>query len=137
MRHLMLCSLSILLAGCALLPRHDPAQAWVELDSAEHQQLQAWQVDEHTLDDDRFFQVSPGLHTLQVRFQFEVAPGNIGPQSAARARTCLLTLTYADFLAGESYRLQASSLGFRPRVQLYNAHGQQLAHGREERCGEV
>lgn len=137
MRRLMLSSLPVLLAGCALLPRHDPGQAWVDLGSAENQQLQALQVDGKPLDDDRFFQVSPGQHELQVRFQFEVAPGNIGPQSDALARTCLLTIVYADFAAGGTYRLEADSFGFRPRVQLYDAQGRKLARGHEGRCGEV
>lgn len=137
MRRLMLSSLPVLLAGCSLLPRHDPGQAWVDLDSAENEQLQALQVDEKPLDDDRFFQVSPGQHELQVRFQFEVDPSNIGPQSEALARTCLLTIDYADFAAGGLYRLEADSFGFRPLVQLVDAQGRKLARGREGRCGEV
>ncbi|MBC9252951.1 hypothetical protein A9179_22040 [Pseudomonas alcaligenes] len=138
MRRLLLSCLPVLLTGCALLPpRHDPNQAWIELHSSADEQLQALQVDEKPLDDDRFFQVSPGQHELQVRFQFEVDPSNIGPQSEARARTCLLTIAYADFAAGGTYRLEADSRGFRPRVQLYDARGQQLARAREGRCGEV
>ncbi len=137
MHRLMLSSLPVLLAGCSLLPRHDPTQAWVDLGNAENENLQALQVDEQPLDDDRFFQISPGQHELQVRFRFEVDPSNIGPQRQALARTCLLTINYADFAAGGSYRLEADSFGFHPRVQLYDTRGQQLARGREGRCGEV
>ncbi|HSC85435.1 MAG TPA: hypothetical protein VLC30_17620 [Pseudomonas sp.] len=138
MRRLMLSSLSTLFAGCSLLPpHHDPSQAWVELHSAEHEQLQAVQVDTKDLEDDRYFQVSPGQHQLQVRYQFQVEPGNIGPQSPALPRTCLLTLDFADFAAGQRYRLQAGSHGFRPWAQLYDAQGQRLVRAREGRCGEV
>lgn len=138
MRRLMLCCLPVLLTGCSLLPpRHDPNQAWIELHSHGAEQLQAVQVDEQVLEDDGYFQVSPGRHALQVRYQFQVEPGNIGPQSAAHPRTCLLTVEFAGFAAGQRYRLQAGSHGFRPWAQLYDAQGQRLARAREGRCGEV
>lgn len=138
MYRLMLCSLPLLLAGCALwLPRHDPGQAWIELHAGEDQQLQALQVDGQALEDARYFQVSPGRHELQVRLQFQVAPGNIGPASQAHPRTCLLSLDYAEFAAGQRYSLKAGSHGFRPWARLYDAHGKPLARAREGRCGKV
>lgn len=138
MRRPLLCCLPIVLAGCALwLPRHDPSQAWIELRGGEDQQLQALQVDGKALEDDRYFQVSPGRHALQVRLQFQVAPDNIGPDSQGRPRTCLLSLDYAEFAAGQRYSLKAGSHGFRPWAKLYDARGRHLARAREGRCGEV
>lgn len=137
MTHSRLLCLPLLLSGCSLLPSHDPSQAWVDLNSREHEALQATQVDEKELEDDRFFQIPPGKHELEVRFSFEVDPSNIGPDSQALPRTCLLTLDYDAFTAGERYRLQAGSRGFRPWAQLYNAQGERLARAREGRCGEV
>lgn len=134
----MLCCLLLLLAGCALwLPRHDPSQAWIELRGGADEQLQALQVDGKPLADDRYFQVSPGRHELQVRLRFQVEPDNIGPQSATHPRTCLLTVDYADFAAGQRYSLHTGSHGFRPWAKLYDARGQHLARAREGRCGEV
>ncbi|UUY09419.1 hypothetical protein LRS11_05110 [Pseudomonas sp. J452] len=138
MYRLMLCSLPLLLAGCALwLPRHDPGQAWIELHAGEEQQLQALQVDGKDQGDTRYFQVSPGRHELQVRLQFQVAPGNIGPASQGHPRTCLLSLDYAEFAAGQRYSLKAGSHGFRPWVRLYDERAEPLARAREGRCGEV
>ncbi|WP_437879835.1 hypothetical protein [Pseudomonas sp. LRF_L74] len=138
MRRLLLCSLPFALGGCSLMPSHDPSQAWVDLSSKlEKDNLQALRVDAKPLEDDRFFQVSPGKHELQMRFQFAVDPSNIGPQSEAMPRTCLMTLDYAEFSAGERYRLEAGSYGFRPWVQLYDERGQRVAKAKEGRCGEV
>jgi hypothetical protein len=134
MRHLLLCSLSLVLGGCALLlPRHDPSQAWVEL----HAGLQAVQVDGRALQDERYFQVPPGHHELQMRLRFEVAPDDIGGASKPLPRTCLLSLDYAEFAAGQRYRLKAGNRGFRPWALLLDARGQPLARAREGRCGAV
>ncbi|MBB1518620.1 PA0061/PA0062 family lipoprotein [Aquipseudomonas guryensis] len=138
MYRLMLCSLPLLLAGCSLwLPRHDPGQAWIELHAGEDQQLQALQVDGQALEDARYFQVSPGRHELQVRLHFQVAPSNIGPTSQAHPRTCLLSLDYSEFAAGQRYSLKAGSHGFRPWARLYDEHDKPLIRAREGRCGEV
>ena len=133
----LLCGLPALLCGCSLLmPRPDPAQAWVELHERQHGRLEAVQVDGQALDDERYFQVPPGRHELQVRLRFEVAPGNTGGDDAL-PRTCLLTLDYADFAAGQRYRLKAGSRGFRPWAKLQDEHGANLARAREGRCGAV
>ena len=109
MRQSLLLCLPVLLCGCSLLmPRHDPGQAWIELHEREEGRLEAVQVDGKTLEEDRFFQIPPGRHELQVRLRFEVAPGDIG-SSQALPRTCLLTLDYADFAAGQRYQLKAGS----------------------------
>ena len=137
MRKALYCCLPVLLSGCALwLPRHDPGQAWIELHEREDGRLEAVRVDGKVLDDDRFFQVPPGRHELQVRLRFEVAAGNTGGNQAL-PRTCLLTLDYADFAAGQRYRLKAGSRGFRPWAQLQDERGERLAQAREGRCGAV
>lgn len=134
MRQLPLHTLFLLLGGCALwLPRHDPAQAWVDLPRG----LQAVQVDGRALQDGRFFQVPPGRHQLQMRLRFEVPAGAIGGTSQALPRTCLLNLDYAEFAAGQRYRLAAGNRGFRPWAQLLDERGQPLARAREGRCGAV
>ncbi len=136
MRRTLLC-LPVLLCGCSLLmPRHNPTQAWIDLKDGEEDRLQAVQVDGQVLDDDRFFQVPPGRHELQVRLRFEVDAGNVGGGQAL-PRTCLLTLDYPDFDAGQRYQLSAGSRGFRAWAKLHDARGQVLASAREGRCGEV
>ncbi|WP_252272267.1 hypothetical protein [Pseudomonas subflava] len=136
MRKALFC-LPILLSGCSLwMPRHDPDQAWIDLHGREDGRLQAVQVDGQTLEDDRFFQVPPGRHELQVRLRFAVDASNVGSDQDL-PRTCLLTLDYADFSAGQRYRLKAGSRGFRPWAQLLDERGESLARAREGRCGAV
>jgi hypothetical protein len=138
MRRLSLCLLpAAALSGCSLWPQHDPSQAWIDLAGPEKNTLQAVQVDAKPQDDDDYFQIQPGAHELEVRFSFEVSGSNIGRDSEALPRTCLLTLDYAGFAAGERYRLEAGSFGFRPWAQLYGTDGSKLAQAREGRCGDV
>ena len=133
MRLLLLSPLSLVLGGCALLPAwHDAAQAWIDLAPG----LQAVRVDERMLEDSRYFQVPPGRHALQMRLRFEVAPTDTGGAQAL-PRTCLLELDYAEFNAGQRYRLEAGHRGFRPWAQLRDAQDRPLARAREGRCGEV
>lgn len=138
MRRLLLCCLPFVLGGCTLLgPSHDPSQAWIDLYSDRGETVEAVGVDERSLDDDDYFQVSPGAHALQMRVRFEVAPGNVGIGDEPLPRTCLMTLDYADFAAGKRYRVRTGSRGFRPWAQLYGADGERLARAREGRCGDV
>lgn len=138
MRALLLLTGLLGLGGCGLLlPRPDPSQAWIDLKPQGDNRLQAAAVDEKPLDDDRYFQVSPGAHELRVRFQFAVAASNIGPASAPRQRDCQLELHYGEFAAGTRYRLEAGSIGFRPWAKLYDAQRRLLGRAREMRCGGV
>ncbi len=133
MRLLLLSPLSLVLGGCALLPAwHDPAQAWIDLAPG----LQAVRVDERMREDSRYFQVPPGRHALQMRLRFEVAPADTGGAQAL-PRTCLLSLDYAEFAAGQRYRLEAGNRGFRPWARLLDNRGQPLVRAREGRCGAV
>lgn len=135
MRTLSLTLLTLTLAGCSnWLPRHDPAQAWVDLDAPQASEMRAADVDEQTLEDPRFFQVEPGGHRLGVRYLFEVGAGNVGADAAPLQRDCRLALEYAEFQAGERYRLAAGATGFRPWARLYDSDGRLLAQAHERGC---
>ncbi|WP_256966546.1 PA0061/PA0062 family lipoprotein, partial [Pseudomonas aeruginosa] len=80
----------LLLAGCAgPLPQPDPQMAWVELRSAPANTLLAERLDGERLSDGRYFQVTPGRHVLEVRFQYELYGGfgGGGGGSGGRGRT--------------------------------------------------
>lgn len=135
MRMLSLILFTLILSGCAAwLPRHDPAQAWVDLEAAPASKVQATEVDERQLDDPRFFQVEPGSHRLGVRYLFEVGAGNVGVDAAPLQRDCRLALEYREFQAGELYRLAAGATGFRPWARLYDSDGRLLARAAERGC---
>jgi len=138
MRPALVTLLALTLGGCtAWLPRHDPAQAWIDLEAAGPSQVQAAEVDEQALEDSRFFQVAPGSHRLGVRYRFDVAAGNIGGDAQPLRRDCRLALEYTDFQAGERYRLSAGATGFRPWARLYDSTGRLLAQADERGCGRA
>jgi hypothetical protein len=137
MRTPLVFAAALSLGGCAWLPPHDPQQAWVELHTQQPSELLAAEVDDQALDDRRFFQVSPGAHELQAHLRFSVDASNIGPHSQALPRNCQMLVKYADFDAGQRYRLEAGNIGFRPWSKLYDAQNQLLARGREGRCGNL
>ncbi|WP_286790114.1 MULTISPECIES: hypothetical protein [unclassified Pseudomonas] len=139
MRRILLLCPALALTACSLmpLPKPDPSQAWIDLKTEKPDLLQAQQADRQPLEDDRYFQVQPGSHDLQVRYQFKVDPANIGPSATPLVRTCLLNVHYKDFSAGERYRLQAEQAGFRAWAKLYDASQQEVARGGESRCGDV
>lgn len=83
----------LLLAGCAgPLPQPDPQMAWVELRSAPANTLLAERLDGERLSDGRYFQVTPGRHVLEVRFQYELYGGS-GGGGVASASRCRSTAT--------------------------------------------
>ncbi|MCY1533957.1 hypothetical protein D9M68_693110 [compost metagenome] len=137
MRIPLLFTAVLALGGCAWLPAHDPSQAWIDLYSREPSELLAAKVDGKPLDDPRFFQVSPGAHELQAHLHFSVDASNIGANSQPLPRDCQVLLKYADFSAGQRYRLEAGNIGFRAWSKLYDAQNRLLARGREGRCGEL
>ncbi|WP_120997089.1 hypothetical protein JQR85_19065 [Stutzerimonas urumqiensis] len=127
----------VLLGGCSLwMPRHDPDQAWVTLAPEADTHLHALEVDDAALDDHRFFQVSPGSHTLGVLYRFQVAPENVGGAAGPLERECLLVVEFPEFKAGDRYRLEAGGHGFRPWAKLYDQHDFLLARGSEQGCGD-
>lgn len=138
MRPILLLCLLLPLTGCAQLwLRHDPNMAWIDLQPGAGQELGFAQVDGHDLNDADYVQLSPEHHELQVRLHFEVAATNVGTSDQPLPRTCLLSLEYAGFAAGQRYRLETGSNGFRPWAKLRDQHGYTLAKAREGRCGDV
>ena len=123
------------LAACASpLPQPDPQQAWVDLQIRAGYTLMAHRLDDRRWDDGRYFQVSPGAHDLDVRFQFEVAGGGSEFSSEPMLMTCHLRLSYADFAAGQRYRIEARPLQYKAQGWLYDASGQVLARAKVLRC---
>ncbi|QXH51612.1 hypothetical protein KSS94_00220 [Pseudomonas fakonensis] len=124
----------MLLSGCTTLPDPDPTQAWVDLAAHDNASLHAVQVDERDWADNRYFQVPPGSHELTVRYQFAVAPGNIGPVAEPLWRDCQLNLTFKGFDAGQRYQMQAGSIGFRPWVKLYDQQRKLIGQAEPAGC---
>ncbi|MET1079503.1 MAG: hypothetical protein ABWY06_15935 [Pseudomonas sp.] len=135
-RLLALGGLALLGACASPLPPADPALAWVEPSASPGHLLMAQRLDGKRLSDGRFFQVPPGDHELQARFQFEVNGG--GGQdglSEPMQITCELQLRYAEFAAGRRYRLEARPLLFKARAWLLDEQRQVLARAQVLRCG--
>ena len=83
-----------------------------------------------------YFQVPVGAHELQARLQFEVNSG--GGQdgiSEPRQMTCDIRVRYADFAAGQRYRLEARPLQMKAQAWLYDEQRNVLARGQVLRCG--
>jgi hypothetical protein len=137
MRYLVLCSAVLALAACASpVPPPDPNQAWVELRSNAGTLLMADRLDGQRLNDGRYFQMPVGAHELQARLQFEVNSG--GGQdgiSEPRQVTCDIRVRYADFAAGQRYRLEARPLQMKAQAWLYDEQRNVLARGQVLRCG--
>ncbi|MDG9852336.1 DUF2057 domain-containing protein [Pseudomonas nitroreducens] len=118
-----------LLAGCASpLPAHDPQLAWIDLYTAAGRTLMAERLDGKSVNDGRYYQVTPGRHELLVRFQYEIpSGGGMGAMSDPSELTCRVKVTYDDFAAGQRYRLE-----LRPQLRsalalLTDASGQLVA----------
>lgn len=135
MRRPLLLSLLALGACAGPLPAHDPQQAWVELQVRAGYTLMAHRLDGTPSRDGRYFQLAPGTHELQLRFQFEV-PGGAGETGREpRLTTCLLRLDYDGFAAGQRYRIEARPLQYRAQAWLYGEDRQILARAEVLRCG--
>jgi len=138
MRVYMLLAL-VALGGCATsqLPPADPNMAWIDFATPMPggKLLMAEKLDGQRLRDGRFFQVSPGSHELEARFDFEVfAGGGLGMLSEPQERLCYLTVRYDHFEAGQRYRLEARNLAYTPSARLYNARREIVAEDRQARC---
>ncbi|PCK63482.1 PA0061/PA0062 family lipoprotein [Pseudomonas aeruginosa] len=104
----------LLLAGCAgPLPQPDPQMAWVELRSAPANTLLAERLDGERLSDGRYFQVTPGRHVLEVRFQYELYGGFGGGGGG--------------FEAGRRYRLEVRPQLRRALALLSDERGEVVA----------
>ena len=127
MRRPLLLSLLALGACAGPLPAPDPQQAWVELQARAGYTLMAHRLDGTPIRDGRYFQLAPGTHELQLRFQFEV-PGGAGETGREpRLTTCLLRLDYDGFAAGQRYRIEARAPAMQPSAYLYDAQRKLVA----------
>lgn len=127
----------LLLAACAgPLPEPDPRLAWVDLYTPAGNTLQAERLDRHPVNDGRYYQVTAGPHQLQLGLQFARPSGNRREQFGDETTlTCQFTLDYANFQAGQRYRIKAGQQGYRGWVRLYDAQGRLIARGQQSRCG--
>ncbi|MBL0952622.1 MAG: hypothetical protein IBJ08_18570, partial [Pseudomonas sp.] len=108
MRVLFLAPALMLLGACASpLPTPDPQQAWVELYSTADTLLMADRLDRRRWPDGRYFQVTPGQHELETRFQFEVrSGGSVGMFVEPFRMSCEIGLRFDDFSGGQRYCIQ-------------------------------
>jgi len=125
------------LTGCAgPLPQPDPGMAWVDLQGQVTDIFMSDRLDGKRTPDGRYFQVPPGAHELEARYDFEVTGGGggWGLDSDMQTIRCTLWVRYEHFEAGQRYRLQARSLGFTPQGWLYDATGKVLAEADFRHC---
>ncbi len=120
--------LAFLLSACAgPMPKADPSEAWIGLQDEAPNDLLAEKVDGQKIDDGRFFEVSPGSHTLDVMLvKIPLGDGN--------QQDCSGEVSYNQFKAGEHYELVESSLGRQINARLMDSHGQQVAQAGKFQC---
>ena len=121
------------MGGCAIPdPNPVPVElARILLSSAPADQLSAYRLDGELVRD-----LTPGEHSLQVRYRFELPGGaSLNGFAEPRFRTCILALTYTDFEAGKPYLVRAERRGMRPVAWLENTEGERLIRADVLRCG--
>ena len=126
----------LLLSACAStpLPVHNPAMAWVDLETQTGKLVMAERLDNQRTADGRYFQVTPGSHELMVRFDYEVFIGGMSQFSNPQERLCYLTVKYDHFEAGQRYVLEGRSIAFTPSARLFNAKREIVAEDRQTYC---
>ena len=124
------------LAGCAgPLPAVDPQQAWVDMRTMTGKLVMADKVDGQTTYDGRYFQISPGPHKLQVRYDYEVRYGGISLMSDDYTElTCFVEVTYDHFAAGQRYMIEVRSLTNDVTAELLDAQRKVLANESNVTC---
>ncbi len=123
------------LSGCASpLPAPDPDMAWVEMSAQPSDIFMSDRLDNKRTPDGRYFQVSPGTHELEARYEFEISGGGMGDFGETQYLRCTMVVRYDDFQAGRRYLFQARSLGFTPQGWLRDEQHQVLARAEAERC---
>lgn len=126
-------------SGCAT-PQQPPLtqhEARLELSTQRpSDRISAYRLDGELVRALRFPDLPPGLHELQVRFQYEVpgSPSGTGQMGEAQWRRCILGISYADFRGGREYRLVADRRGLRPAAWL-ELDGNRLTNAEILRCG--
>ena len=123
------------LTGCAgPLPANDPNMAWVEMSAQPSDIFMSDRLDDKRTPDGRYFQLSPGAHELEARYEFEISSGGLGEFGDTQYLRCTMVIRYDDFQAGRRYLLQARSLGFTPQGWLYDEQRNVLARAEAEHC---
>lgn len=123
------------LTGCAgPLPAPDPNMAWVEMSAQPSDIFMSDRLDDKRTPDGRFFQVTPGAHELEARYEFEISSGGLGDFGDTQYLRCTMVIRYDDFQAGRRYLFQARSLGFTPQGWLYDEQRNVLARAEAEHC---
>lgn len=138
MRLITLLLAGVALSACASTPIPPLAEGQVRVSLSYHpgQLLMAETLDEQRWPDGRYFDLAPGAHTLESKLIFErPSGGSLGQESEPVQVTCHYRLHYADFAAGQRYRLHGQVQGWRGYVRLYDETGQILARAKELRCG--
>lgn len=136
MRYLSLVLAMTALAGCTgPLPMVDPQQAWVDMRTITGKLVMGDKVDGQTSYDGRYFQVSPGSHTLQVRYDYEVNYGGFSAMSDDfTERTCFIELKYDHFAPGQRYMIDVRSVHSSITAWLYDAQRTELVEQNEATC---
>jgi len=120
--------LTALLSACAgTMPKPNPHDAWVGLQEEARNSMLAEKLDGKPIKDGRYFQVSPGKHSLEVMVY---ASNSVYVDD----RTCHATLTYPHFKADEHYQLQENSLGLNMHVNLMDSQGERVAMTQKFDC---
>lgn len=136
MRSLLMMLALTALAGCAgPLPTVDPQQAWVEMRTLTGKLVMADKLDGQTTYDGRYFQMPPGSHTLQVRYDYEVRYGGFGAMGNEYTElTCFVELKYDNFTAGQRYMIEVRSLTNDVSAELLDAQRKVLAEENSVTC---
>lgn len=136
MRPLLMILALTTLAGCAgPLPAVDPQQAWVDMRTRTGKLVMADKVDGQTTYDGRYFQVSPGSHKLQVRYDYEVRYGGFTAMGNEYTElTCFVEMKYDHFAAGQRYMIEVRSLTIDVTAELLDAQGKVLAEESSVNC---
>lgn len=125
-----------MLAGCAgPLPAVDPQQAWVDMHTFTGKLVMADKLDGKRTEDGRYFQVTPGKHELQVRYDYEYAAGGLGlSMDMYNEITCYVTVEYDKFEAGRRYRLEVRDIANSIDAQLKDEQRTVLAEESNVMC---
>ncbi|NWD05686.1 PA0061/PA0062 family lipoprotein [Pseudomonas gingeri] len=117
-----------LLSACAgPVPKADPSQAWIGLQGESSDDLLAERVDGKRVDDGRYFEVTPGKHSLEVT----LIQGANGDDDQPE---CSGNVVYDQFKAGRQYHLVESGSGTDVGAVLMNDHGKQVAESHLFSC---
>ncbi len=131
----LLLALATGITGCAgPLPAPDPQMAWVDLTAQPSDIFMSDRLDGKRTPDGRYFQVSPGAHELEARYEFEVKSGGFGDFGDTQYQRCTMVINYDDFQPGRRYLFQARSLGFTPQGWLRDEQNEVLARAEAEHC---